>query len=587
MAIPALLVASLARHLNVASVVFLSGSTDDLDLDLSVSVFHEASAEFYYTTALVPPKGEGPLLERVTDSLIIDEAGAYQEIQEDEDYFEEGNHWITSRPVKEPPAGLKLYSNFYTLSDEDGAGLLVIQEWYRLKKSLYTTLLGRWSQAEGLDVPTPLVWERRKNLHKITLKTVTMPWVFFSSGGGDGTFQGLVPDIVRVMETASNFTTKWEVPPDKMWGSPSEDGTWNGMVGMLHRQEADLAATGLAVTLERSDVVSYTYAFMKSRATLTVLNPSYLGKEGGINLASFFSVFTRPAWVAVVILSFGMSGTYLANFMFATQRAATPATILTGMSAASDFTFRALFRLDFSLTTGVRSKKILFLSTGAFSIIVAAYYEGIMTSYLTARPIPPQLHSYADTIDYGYQVVVASGTSHATDLEHAPVDSGRHEVYEKMMKDNPAAFYPSLSAMRDAMLENSLLAASNSEFSFFGDERFLPLTRLNDMKMDHIAFALQKDSELLGLFNHYLINMYQSGLIGHLKDKWLGGGRPEDYCTCRIDADQAASPLGFKSLLLPIIILCGGIAAAHLLMLLERMCRWVVGKKYCRMQRNS
>lgn len=46
-----------------------------------------------------------------------------------------------------------------------------------------------------------------------------------------------------------------------MWGSleRSDNGTlqWTGMIGMLSRGEADLAATSLTVTAERSGVVSF------------------------------------------------------------------------------------------------------------------------------------------------------------------------------------------------------------------------------------------------------------------------------------------------------------------------------------------
>ena len=40
-------------------------------------------------------------------------------------------------------------------------------------------------------------------------------------------------------------------PPDGKWGSKNEDGSWNGMVGMLHRGEVDMALGPFGVTEAR------------------------------------------------------------------------------------------------------------------------------------------------------------------------------------------------------------------------------------------------------------------------------------------------------------------------------------------------
>lgn len=42
------------------------------------------------------------------------------------------------------------------------------------------------------------------------------------------------------------------------WGVNLPNGSWTGVVGMLVRQEADLAATGLMMTSDRLDVIAFT-----------------------------------------------------------------------------------------------------------------------------------------------------------------------------------------------------------------------------------------------------------------------------------------------------------------------------------------
>ncbi len=75
----------------------------------------------------------------------------------------------------------------------------------------------------------------------------------------------MVPSILKAMQDMSNFSVVWTQPEDGNYGVPVGDGSgdWNGMVGMVHRKEADMVAAGLAVTLIRSEVISYTYAFLQ------------------------------------------------------------------------------------------------------------------------------------------------------------------------------------------------------------------------------------------------------------------------------------------------------------------------------------
>ena len=42
---------------------------------------------------------------------------------------------------------------------------------------------------------------------------------------------------------------------DGYYGSTTQDGTWNGVIGELHRQTIDLSIVDLSVTSERMQVI--------------------------------------------------------------------------------------------------------------------------------------------------------------------------------------------------------------------------------------------------------------------------------------------------------------------------------------------
>ena len=53
---------------------------------------------------------------------------------------------------------------------------------------------------------------------------------------------GFLPTVIRQMSRSLNFTLNFVVEPDGQFGAQNQDGSWNGMVGALHRREADICS---------------------------------------------------------------------------------------------------------------------------------------------------------------------------------------------------------------------------------------------------------------------------------------------------------------------------------------------------------
>jgi hypothetical protein len=51
--------------------------------------------------------------------------------------------------------------------------------------------------------------------------------------------------------------TRFHVLNTKNWGSRMPNGTWNGVIGMLTKDEADVSTTSLIATSERMEVVDF------------------------------------------------------------------------------------------------------------------------------------------------------------------------------------------------------------------------------------------------------------------------------------------------------------------------------------------
>ncbi len=576
-----LLIASLARHLGLFKVtLLLDAAAEDGDLATAHLQTLAASGEALAVSSAVTPTGAPALSAESFSSgtLVVDPSGQHRKLGSREFRFTPDIYWLVSSrsPGDHEPlsSALRLDSNFFTLStgeEETSLPRLLLLETYKVNGKVVTDVWGTWN---GTDLRTqePRMWERRGDMRQARLRATTIPrWkrIIFRDPDSPA-LRGLVPDILENLEAMSNFTTAWDLPADGMYGTPGGDGAWNGMVGMVQRGEADLIATALHISYERSQVIDFSRSFLKSLSTLIVANPARLGGRHPVNLAAFSSVFSVAGWCLLLLIFFGTATSHL---LIHSASACRRTRVICSLASSLSFTFKTYLRLDPTLATGRTSGKILLMTASACATVTLGYYEGTLTSFMTVKAPAPGLRSFEDTIAGGYRVLVLRGSAHDTDLAGAPPGSGRRKVYEEHMTEGGGGMYhDTLAAMKAKLAENpeQKLAISSTALGFIGDGRFLVLNKLQDARIDHAAFGLAKDSEYLGLLNYNLMKMRQSGLLSFLTNKWIYGREPKDVCGAN-SVDDAA-PLGYENVIFLVGVLLGGITLASATSLIEYSC---------------
>ena len=557
---PTLLLA-LARHFGLDRVVILHHSNVLTDsrwrtMEELCSRLMVEEAMFYCS---VMDNGQiSPA--RLADSLVLDLDDAHKMIEASGEYFMFDIHWLVSEEdLVEPPAGLRLDSNFYSISMQEGSADIL--ERYRIKGKPASNFLATWSKDE-LTIRIPNMWERRKDLRGVSLKTVTDPWSTIVIRESDCCFQGYIPDILRAMTSMSNFTISWEVQKDRIYGSPGPNGTWIGMIGKVWSGEADVVAAFLAVTISRNQACSFTSAFAESLGTLMIVDPAYVKEQNIMNLLAFLQVFTLNGWLITLLSMIAICITCSALLVLSSKH-----TLKNSVLLSWSFAFDSLIQESTNISPTFLSRKILLITAGLYSIVAMAYYEGMLTSFMTVQLQTVHFKQFSDVLKLEYQVIVNEGTKHVTDLETALPGTGRHKVYHETMKNNPEAFCDSAKACLDYLLQNPKVAYVGSSYNSLGDNRFIVFKKLADATIDHVAFALQKDSEFLRLFNYYLIQLKSVGVLDNIYKKWVDMDQPNNVCGEK-NAEKAL-PLGYENLFMPSLLLMGGMSVALFLMALE------------------
>jgi hypothetical protein len=181
---------------------------------------------------------------------------------------------VTSHKPDTSLIKLRLDSKLFFFTELGGK--IHLSEIYSIKSlTSIERVIGEWSEETGLVVAIPNIWERRADLMDTHLDCVTLGYTFLTQVHHDSRNKnltkvtGLFDDYLSQLESQLNFTAKVSLSKDGMWGSMAEDRmTWNGMVGMLIKNETDIGTAGLTRTLLRDKVVDFGIPMEQSIITL-------------------------------------------------------------------------------------------------------------------------------------------------------------------------------------------------------------------------------------------------------------------------------------------------------------------------------
>ncbi|XP_023232714.1 uncharacterized protein LOC111632512 [Centruroides sculpturatus] len=101
--------------------------------------------------------------------------------------------------------------------------------------------------------------------------------------------------LLDILSRRLNFSYDIVRPADKKWGS-KHNGTWNGMIGMIEKQEVRGALGGMSVIASRVEVADFSKSYAFDRIAFVIRSPEETSRKWVI-----FRPFTWDVWLAVTI----------------------------------------------------------------------------------------------------------------------------------------------------------------------------------------------------------------------------------------------------------------------------------------------
>ena len=469
---------------------------------------------------------------------------------------------------------LQLDSNII-MFNESSAGNWKMLDVFSVKNGPAITLgVGKWDSDNGIVLQmSKNRWERRKDLKGATFMNCFAKnpgWaesVKDKHGNITGS-KGRMQEILFYITDNLNLTVK---TCEVQWGNKLlENGSWTAGIGTLQRRYADVASTGLGMNLQRSDYIDYPIPVNYMDLTLHAAIP----KGSAPNMWVYVRVFGPFQWALFVsLLMLLVIGLHLITVLshdksgreFGTKRGANKNYELNSAPSAFALAFMYAIQMGSHTNSKLLAPRLLTLTISWLTFLSFAYYTTDITSEMTSGAPEILIRTFQDVIHHDYKVVTNS-PFYANKLKSAKNDTAMNTVYKshfekkKTMEDsfeevvnNPKTVHYARRAPPSSVTP-SLKALIAQTFPLNMDDSIYSIGGL----------ALQKDSEYLQLFNHYLLKAYETGFLRRLNRRVY-----IDHYTRENFEMVEPQPLGPNNVMFVFIMLAFGICVSITSVLME------------------
>ena len=471
-------------------------------------------------------------------------------LSEDKSFFDRTQMWIV--PVElVNNMHLRVDSRVLFYNGTQSGGYEVFESYAIKGGRPISTFLFEWNS--GLKLPVAIDFlANRSNLQAVKLINAWFtnpPFITHAKGKKGPKAVGFYVDILNDLQSQLNFTFESVSPRKGKWGNKQDNGSWSGVIGMLHDKQIDITAVGTLMNIGRHSVVDFLWPLFSKEITLL----SSTASKPKLNAWEYVHRFSPTSWL--ICLAFLILAAIL--FSIASRQSFSQ-----GLTLMARLLFLKM-GYDMPQPPNVASKALLMIPALTF-MLVFIYFESELTATMTSKPRKLNINSFEDVINEGY-TVLPMGQASWSNLKSAPKDSAMKWVFDNQVMH--AGYAHTDDEKKEAMRrvreeEKTLLMVPYSDSKVKSYEKEFVNLKIREAILLYNTLVLQKNSEFTELFNYRLLKMMETGNIERMKLRAI------------INADQEfgiseAIQLGYENVMDPFMCFALGILAAAGMGLLE------------------
>ena len=436
------------------------------------------------------------------------------------------------------------------------------------------------------------IWERRKDLSQCEIRigyinsypymydknavTKTEPitnakMCFFKS---NMTMCGNYVPLLKLLTQQLNFTIRWTHAKDNGFGViDSVSSKWNGLLGLLVNNEADISPCWHFITSSRTNDMDFSSPISKYGGHLYMKRPHVTASWG-----TYFNVFDGTYWLVLAILSGLISILLCVFFAFVCEINISSQKdtnlywkILSYFTSGIAMVCLSLGGQDVSVAVPQniktsKSLKILFFVTCVFGVMNFYIYNSSLISLLTIEKYDLPINNMEDFISKpDYQLMVMSGDGLESYFRLSD-DLVRKKIWKANLENNPKAYVSSTAEGENTLMRNSkrvlfLTPDSATGFSHYPCE----ITRATkEFAKYSVGYGFKKNSPFVGVFSYIINDLVEFGNVKYIQSAIA---MEKDSLTC--EENKEYRPLGYENIFSVFILFFIGIIFSCIKLLLE------------------
>ncbi|KAK4321648.1 hypothetical protein Pmani_007563 [Petrolisthes manimaculis] len=285
---------------------------------------------------------------------------------------------------------------------------------------------------------------RNRTLLKVAVEE-GIPWCrIHQHDDGRVTISGPTRTLLDLFAQEMDFDYETELPPERVFGAELADGSWTGMIGMVHRGYAELAMGPFTVTERRESACDMSVPVAHDFKGLFMVRPGIQSDIG-----AFLNPFAPLVWLMILVSMFAMSLAMMSlmwmetNVFTSTTRTTTrPQNIV---SHSIMWVVQSISQESSEWLPRRTEGRLLVTTWLLASFVFMSSYSGILTSMLTVPRVTIPIDSISDLVSQSRLPWRFEGGSSmyqyfqdATDELRQQVFKGQEGVFKDCWEDKQA-----------------------------------------------------------------------------------------------------------------------------------------------------
>nr|XP_046182967.1 glutamate receptor ionotropic, kainate 4-like isoform X2 [Oncorhynchus gorbuscha] len=431
--------------------------------------------------------------------------------------------------------------------------------------------VGEWHSEHGLSMESNInLLIMAGTIFNTTLTITTIlenPYVMLRSEHqaleGNERYEGFCVDMLRELAELLHFSYRLQLVADGVYGVPSANGTWTGMVGELISRKADLAVAGLTITSEREKVIDFSKPFMT--LGISIMYTAHMTRRPGY--WSFLDPFSPGVWLFMLLAYLIVSCVLFLVARLTPYEWCSTEPCLRGrcklvlnqytLGNSLWFPVGGFMQQGSAITPHALSTRCLSAVWWFFTLIIVSSYTANLAAFLTVHRMEVPIESVDDladqtTIEYG----TMQGGSTMTFFQNS-----QYQTYQRMWNfmhaKQTSVFVKSTEEGIDRVLKSNYAYLLESTMNEYYRQRNCNLTQIGgvlDTKGYGIGMPL--GSVYRDEIDLAVLKLQEDNRLEILKRKWWQGDK------CSKDDDRQAQGLGMENIGGVFIVLLSGLLLA-------------------------